>query len=339
MSGLPYIVCSGDPRERGLAHGRQLKDRIHKTYSFYEQAIFRNSSLSTEQIKARAAQLAMLIKDFQQDFVTEIDAIAEGADIDSWKIYALNARTEILNAPVAECTSLYFQDTALLGQTWDWIRELEELVVIARYEYSDGRIITALTEPGMLAKIGLNNSGLGVCLNFLVSSHELDGVPVHITLRAILESVTINEAREKIERSGRGKSSHFLVADADGQCFGMEFAAGNCSEIGLQEGVLVHTNHCIGQNIESTMIPTSAERLTKARQHLSSLDTHTIEDMQNILLDDSQGHESIQSNYHAEELLGGLEVGTCATIIMDLQRLKLYARKGPGTERDFQCFE
>ncbi len=337
MAELPYIVVSGDARARGLAHGRQLKDRIHSTFDFYQQAIFQNSPLSREQVQARAGQVAELIGKFRPDFVTEIEAIAEGAGIDSWKIYALNARTEILNAPVAECTSLYFQKTALLGQTWDWIRELEELVVIMRHEYTDGRNIITLTEPGMLAKIGLNNSGLGVCLNFLISTHQLDGVPVHIVLRAILECRSIDEAREQIRRSGTGKSSHFLVGDANGECFGMEFAAGNCVEIGSQNGVLVHTNHCLGHGMESSMLPTSAERLEQAGQHLKTMADHTIEDMQNILLDDSRGNESIQSGYHPEEVLGGLEVGTCATVIMDLQQQRFYVRKGPGTTRDFQC--
>lgn len=35
----------------------------------------------------------------------------------------------------------------------------------------------------------------------------------------------------------------------------------------------------------------------------------------------------------------GLEVGTCASIIMDLAKGKFYARKGSGTARDFQCYE
>jgi isopenicillin-N N-acyltransferase-like protein len=173
----------------------------------------------------------------------------------------------------------------------------------------------------------------------MISSHELNGVPVHIVLRAILECTSIDEAHEQIGRSGTGKSSHFLVGDANGQCFGMEFAAGKCGEIGAQNGVLVHTNHCIGPDMESSMIPTSAERLEQARQRLATLGSHTLEDMQTILLDDSRGNESIQSNYHPEELLGGLEVGTCATVIMDLKQHRFYARKGPGTTLDFQCVE
>jgi isopenicillin-N N-acyltransferase-like protein len=329
----------GNARERGLAHGRQLQGLIHKTYDFYQSAIFKNSSLNTQQIRKRAAQVAKLIGDFDPDFVTEIQAIAEGADIESWKIYVLNARTEILNAPVAECTSLYFQESSLLGQTWDWIRELEELIVIARYEYDDGRKIITLIEPGMLAKIGLNNFGLGVCLNFLLSSHRLDGVPVHILLRAILECKNIDEAREKITASGMGKSSHFLIGDANKQCLGMEFAGGECSEIEAADGTLVHTNHCLGGDIESTMLPTSAERLNSAQKQLSSHSGRDFEDMQNVLLDQSQGSNSIQAEYHSEQTLGGLEVGTCASIIMDLAKGKFYARKGPGTARDFQCYE
>lgn len=336
MAGLPYITLRGDARERGLGHGRQLKQRIHQTFDFYQRAIFMNSSLSGEQIRARAGQVAKLIEAFEPDFSIEIEAIAEGAEIDSWKIYALNARTEILNAPIAECTALYFQESALLGQTWDWIRELEDLVVVLRYEYADGRTIVTLTEPGMLAKIGMNDSGLGVCLNFLMSSHELDGVPVHVLLRAILECSDIREARTTIERSGMGKSSHFLVGDASGECFGMEFAAGRRSEIGAETDVLIHTNHCIGPGIESTMIPTSAERLMQGRECLTRLSSYSLEDMQGILLDDSRGHESIQSCYHPEEVLGGLEVGTCATIIMDLKQRRFYARKGPGTTPEFQ---
>ncbi len=336
MAELPYITLRGGPRERGLSHGRQLKERIHKTFDFYQQAIFRNSSLNEARIRGRAEQVAKLIEDFEADFITEIEAIAEGAGIESWKIYALNARTEILNAPVAECTSLYFQESALLGQTWDWIRELEDLVVIVRYEYASGRTIVTLTEPGMLAKVGMNNSGLGVCLNFLISSHELDGVPVHVLLRAILECTDIGEARETIERSGMGKSSHFLVGDASGQCFGMEFAAGRREEITPQEGLIIHTNHCIGRGIESTMIPTSAERLTQAREWLARPNGRALEDMQRVLLDNSRGQESIQSCYRPEEILGGLEVGTCATIIMDLSKRRFHARKGPGTTLEFQ---
>lgn len=335
MSKLPLVVLNGNPGERGYAHGQQLKERIHRTFDFYYESIFLNSVLDGEEIRSRADQVKSLIAGYAPGYIEEIEAIAEGADMESWKIYVLNARTEILNAPVAECTSLYFEQTALLGQTWDWIRQLEDLVVILHYEFDDGHVITTMSEPGMLAKIGMNSSGLGVCLNFLLSENQLDGVPVHIVLRAILECNDIEEARQRIMESGKGKSSHFLVADALGNCFSMEYANGERGELKAEQGALVHTNHCIAPEMNSTLIPTTLERLEQAGNHLQSIRSHEIKDMMDILLDDSRGNDSIQACYHPEDDLGGLEVGTCATIIMDLAKKCLYCKKGPGPSRDF----
>lgn len=335
MTCLPVIELSGGPIERGASHGRQLKKRIHATFEFYQQAIFLNSKLDAGEIRARADRVRVLIENFCPDYLVELDALAEAAEIDSWKVLVLNARTEILNAPLAECTSLYFVKTALLGQTWDWIRQLEDLAVVLRYEMQDGHVITTLSEPGMLAKIGMNSAGLGVCLNFLVSESRLDGVPVHIMLRAILECRDVETARERLLSSGEGKSSHFLIADHKGNCCGFEFAANRHAELRAERGVYVHSNHCIARSMESVMVPTSAERLTKAQSCLQHIDACRLEDMQDILLDDSMGETSIQASYHPEEVLNGLEVGTCATIIMDLPARQFYFRKGPGTSRDF----
>ena len=336
MSLLPVISMSGGPEQRGRIYGEQAGERIRDTFAFYFEAIFKNSALSQDEIERRATRVKSLINDYAPEYCVEIKAMAQAADIEEWKIYVLNARTEILNAPIAECTSLYFEQTRILGQTWDWIKELEALMVILRYEMDDGHVITTLSEPGMLAKIGMNNAGLGVCLNFLSSTNELNGVPVHIVLRAILDCRDINTARQRIAESGKGKSSHFLVADLDGQSFGMEFANGQCGELAAENGVLMHTNHCVAPGMDSTMLPTSAERLAMAKQQSRELNAYRLADMQAILLDDSQGTNSIQAPYHPEEVLGGLDVGSCATVIMDLAKNNFYIKKGPGASSDFE---
>ena len=138
------------------------------------------------------------------------EAIAEAARIEPWCVFLLNARTEVLNASVGECTSLAVPETRILAQTWDWIRELEELVVITEVEKDDGQRFVTLVEPGMLAKIGMNSRGFGVGLNFLKAEQSLDGVPVHLVLRALLECSNLAEAREVIRRSGLGKASFIL---------------------------------------------------------------------------------------------------------------------------------
>ena len=238
MTGIPCIRVSGDARVRGLAQGEQLKDRIHQTVEFYKENIFKHSPLSSNDIQQSAEQIKTLIHQFNPDYCIEIESIAEASGLPAWELYALNARTEILNTPVTECTSLFFRDSCLLGQTWDWCQELEELVVLVEHEYKDGRRLLTLTEPGMLAKIGLNDRGVGLCINILLSQHPLDGAPVHVVTRAVLESNSVQHAKEVIKSSGMGKSSHFLVADDMNDSLSVEFSGGQCTEVAIPGEVL-----------------------------------------------------------------------------------------------------
>lgn len=337
MKRFPHVTVSGDSYGRGLAYGRELRDRIRATYGFYANTVFPSSQCSLHEIRKRADRVRQIILAFEPQYATEIEAIAEGADMEAWQIYVLNARTEILNAPVAECTAMYFQRARVLGQTWDWIRELEDLAVVTTYEHKNGRRVVTFGEPGILAKIGLNDRGLGVCLNFLMAPHKLDGVPVHVLIRAILDAEDLEGARQVIKRSGYGKASHFLVGDDRGGCLSIEFTGDRSHEVESAGEVFVHTNHCIARGAEArcTPIPTTTERLQRARDSIEKLDRQSVDNMKTVLLDDGAGPGAITVRYRPEEVLGGLAVGSCATIVMDLPRRIMHIKKGPDAGRSF----
>jgi isopenicillin-N N-acyltransferase-like protein len=184
---FPQITLSGDPGERGLEHGRLLAGEIQQTVELY----LRYFATPEAEIVSMAEEYSRAVREYNVDYATEIEAIAEAADLPPWKIYALNARTEIINRKAPECTALYFARNRILGQNWDWLAELEPLCVIATIVRPDGHWIVTLIEPGMLAKIGMNSCGLGVCLNILLQPHGSTGVPVHVVLRAVLDSMSI----------------------------------------------------------------------------------------------------------------------------------------------------
>jgi isopenicillin-N N-acyltransferase-like protein len=220
-----------------------------------------------------------------------------------------------------------------LGQNWDWVAALEELAVLVTWEMPDGREVLTFTEPGMLGKIGLNDRGLGVCLNFMVSHQPgLDGVPVHILTRTLLDCADVAEAKQMLAHSGFGKSSNFLLADASGDACAVEFAAGERYEVKPCEGLLVHTNHCVAKGAEplTEHIPTTLERLEKAFELLANRPDRDVDTMREVLLDSQKGPASINMSYHPEPLLGNQEVGTCATILMDLAAREMHIARGPG---------
>jgi len=332
MNTFPHYHFSGAPRDRGLAYGEALRERIQSTYSLYADSLFSQSTCAPAALAQRAEQLRDVITAFAPDYTTELDAVAAGAGMERWQIYALNGRTEILNVPVNECTALYFEDSAILGQNWDWVAALEDLAVLVTWELPDGHRVLMLTEPGMLGKIGFNDRGLGVCLNILFSKHQLDGVPVHVLTRAVLDCGSVEEARTLLIRSGCGKSSHFLLGDRTGHCCSMEFAAGGRYEVALRDGVLVHTNHCLAADARSkaALIPTTVERYDQACDWLSRTPERDLDAMKQILLDDSKGDCSINLAYHPEALLDNQPVGTCATMLMDLGSNELHVKRGPG---------
>ncbi len=338
---FPHFTFSGDARTRGLAHGRALSERIHAVFAHYRDRLFAKSGLSEGQLTERAERVRALIADFNGAFVTELDAIAEAADMPRWQIYVLNARTEILNAQVGECTSLFFPQARLLGQTWDWFEEFEEFAVLVTYERPDNTRVFAFTEPGMLAKIGFNSAGVGVCLNFLEHLHDLDGVPVHLLTRAILDTDSVAAARTCIQRAGHGKSSHFLIADAGGDALSIEFMGAVSAEVERTGDAYLHTNHCIfpGAPDDATEeTSSSALRLASGRKCLAGDPHRSFEVMKRLLLEEGGGDFAINNPYHLSANFPGEQLGTCATLMMDLARGEIHIRKGPQGANPFRTY-
>ena len=330
---FPEIIISGTPEERGSAHGEALSSKIEAAIDYYA-TIFKKSS---EEIFDRAKHFRHVIHEYNPAYCEEIEGIAAGANIKEplW-IYALNSRSEILalDASSNECTSLCFRPTALLGQTWDWGRPLERLVTLMQINVSEDHTIQMLTEPGIIGKIGMNSQGIGVCLNILLIDKPLDGVPIHIVLRSILEARTIEEARAAIQRSGYGKASNIIFGDKAGNFSYVEFAGDESFMTQPKEPFVVHTNHYLARpiNPDNDDFRNSYTRFRTAKDKASALSHYTIDEMKAILSDRSDSEHPIWSAYKADDDL--LEEGTVATIIMDLREQRLHVRKGNVSAED-----
>ena len=232
------ITLSGSPEEIGLQHGRLLSEQIHRNIEFYKPIFLANLG-DEAQVFQSSERIKEHIKAFNPDYVTEIDHLALGADVSEplW-LYALNARTELaLTKQSDECTAMVFPQHKIIGQTWDWAQPLEDNSVVMEIQFPSGHKILQLTEAGIIGKIGLNNRGLGLTLNILwLRDRELSGVPIHIVLRAVLESQTLDDARQAINRSGGGNASNIIAAQA-GRAFDVEFAGIDTVYLVLQDEV------------------------------------------------------------------------------------------------------
>ncbi|KAL4803105.1 acyl-coenzyme A:6-aminopenicillanic acid acyl-transferase-domain-containing protein [Aspergillus unguis] len=246
---IKQIVCSGTPYEIGFTHGTRAAEEISRGIAFYAKMFATHSKLNWAQVQDLARDFDSLIRDKWPRYYEELRGIADGAKRDLIDIIAINVRTEIVFGQFSDgCTSLYYKDRENIfqGQNWDWnIEQGPNLIQVTIYQQNTPTI-KMITEAGLLGKIGLNSSGVGICFN-AIRAKGLDKtrIPVHLGLRLALESGSAMEAVESLERIGMASSAHILIGDAV-TAVGLEFTASTFARVPVNDrGFVVHTNHML----------------------------------------------------------------------------------------------
>jgi isopenicillin-N N-acyltransferase-like protein len=140
-------------------------------------------------------------------------------------------------------------------QTWDWYDAMADGWLTWTIPFPDGRRLTTVTEYGMLAKVGVNDRGLGVLLNMLhhrddapaVAGGEV-GHPVHLLSRALLEdAATVDDAVRLASAARTTASTSLTVVDTHGGAVSVELFPGGPGLVEPTDGVLVRTNHFVSR--------------------------------------------------------------------------------------------
>jgi isopenicillin-N N-acyltransferase-like protein len=339
-SGLEKITLSGGPEEIGYQHGEMLAEQIQRNIDFYRPLILGNFADEAQALRT-TQRFKERMRDFKPDYITEIDHIAMGAQVDEplW-VYALNARTELaLTRTADECTAVVFPQEQLIGQTWDWSHHLEGNFVVMEIQFPTGHKILQLTEAGIIGKIGMNNRGLGQTLNILwMVDKVLEGVPVHVLLRAILETSTLAEAQRAIERSGQGKASN-IIASRAGEAFDVEFAGEESFIHDIRTEFYVHTNHYLHSPepiiLDQTDPMSSQTRYRAAMERLKESTNFTMETLTEVLSDRTYEEYPILRTFEPDSLETMGSCGTLATVVMDLKNLRMKVRVGNPSSDSF----
>jgi isopenicillin-N N-acyltransferase-like protein len=330
-----FLKLRGTPWEIGYAHGEALADKIAICIEIYTE-IF---GLGEHALAEAALAYQTLIHQYAPKLAEEIEGIAAGSGQSQQWIYALNARSELMSTDVPECTSVYFPETGVIGQTWDWLDLFEDLYVILNIEQENGHKLLTVTEPGIVGKIGMSSVGIGVCLNFLSSPGPLQGLPIHIVLRAMLEARSVTDAKAfalgAADMPG-GKSGNVLVGSATNNGFNIEYTAAEHVLKMVKKTGFAHSNHCIFSDIDAGLLGfNSRARLDRANYLIAQSVNYTTRDLKKILSDTADVKNEICADYVN---LGGIKVGTVSTIVMDLNKGVMEVRKGSNPKGEFQCY-
>ncbi|MEO6509697.1 MAG: C45 family peptidase [Nocardioides sp.] len=268
MAGQDFVTYTStvtDPYERGAEYGAAHAPQVASTVAAYQRLW--TFLVPDVDLPAVGAQALASIRAQAPRAADEIAGLAAGSGRRIEEIAALNARTEVLGliAPriaTTECSTVVSvaPDRAPIAtQTWDWYPHMQDNWMVWTFPTAGGGRITTLTEYGVLAKIGVNDAGLGVMLNML--HHDADdqpvgeeriGFPVHVLLRTLLEDcATVAEARDRVSALSFSASSAVTVVDRGGDAASLETFPEGVGEVKPEGGLLVRTNHFVSAEGEA----------------------------------------------------------------------------------------
>jgi isopenicillin-N N-acyltransferase-like protein len=333
-----------DPRARGQAMGTALGEQIEVVLESY-LALFEISRELGRDAVLRLGEAALeRVARWQGRLVEELEGVASAAGVAPELIGALNARTEIARA--GGCSVIARLDDAAgpwLAQNWDWYVDAPDRCVVWTAELGGGDRLVTMTEAGILAKLGMNSRGLAVGLNIL--QHRRDGgpmgVPIHIILRALLDScATVEDAEALIADAPTSASSAITVVDAAGGGAVFELSPAGYARIDPRDGRLAHTNHFVDPGLADG--EDSELRGDDSRDRLALIEAvrpDTLEAAQELLRDHSGGPESICRHESPSAITGLPPAGTVVSVSSEPAHGRFHVAAGPPCTSAYTVYD
>jgi isopenicillin-N N-acyltransferase-like protein len=370
MNTFPHVRVEGSALDRGRQYGSQAGDRVHRSVAAYRDVFAHYAGWDWATVRREAARFEKPIAAFRPAYLDEIRGIAEGAGLDPQDVLAINVRTEVMFAAKARqaagqrhppdgCTAFAVvpapgaDGSTLIGQNWDWLLHSSETVVVLEARQDEGPDFVTVVEAGLLAKTGMNSSGLGLVTNAMVTDADTGtpGIPFHLALRAILDCDTVSDALAALQSGERSSAANYLIAHRDGSAVNVEAAPGDFGRLYLlfpTGGVVLHSNHFLSPRFDGTdvsvwVMPDSPLRLQRLRAGLgASGDPPTLDTFRALLAD----HADYPSGLccHPDPRMAPCEQeATVASVVMDLGTQQMYLADGnpcsaPYRQLDYREF-
>ncbi len=314
VSKMKVVKIEGsNPYERGYSHGKQLKEQIHEMMTLSQNTVS-NSNMNIDSLKSfgelilRTPEVMDPINRYTPWLLDEIKGIADAAEVDFESLLAFQAlhlqyvinNSNSASSPEnnhkdsqsrnSQCTVVggyqMPQTGTILAQNLDQVAIWDGYQILFHIiEPENDLEIMNVAYPGFVGTIGLNNKGLGVCINSIPSYLNMDliGLPVIFLARGILSKTNINEAIDLMEKQKLSSGVVFTFGDSS------KIVCYECSPAQSVQfipekypGYVYHTNHPLVNNDYSPLVREKLEKLGS-----SSLDDIVTKDI---------GLEKVQDN-------------------------------------------
>ncbi len=344
------IDVSGVPRELGRQIGEAAREEIRGFAEVALQRVNKTVTLSREQALAIARDCVDYAKSYRPDLLDELLGMSEASAVALDELMLLQVRNQFIPAALdAACTSFSVMANSnragrnLVGQNWDNDPALDEFTIVLTRRPTGKPALMNVTQAGLIAYIGFSDAGMGVCLNTLPAPSRAVGVPHYFTVRAIYESVSLDEAANAVRSADRAISANIMLATPEGPA-DLEVTLDDVRVLRANDGgVLTHTNHCLHPellsiNEEFPELIQSGPRLRRIDEQLKSLgDAVTVERLQSALRDHEGHPRSICRHTNDDPETGFWQ--TVFAVVIDPAERQMHVSRGTPCDHAFEVYQ
>jgi len=256
---LQKVTFSGSGYELGLQHGTTLKSEISDIIKEWKENTSKQLGKDADEVLDEFfeyAQFTETIKKITPELYEEVKGIAVGSGQELNDVLVLNLLDEfwvyVNNINNHHCSSIGVPaqngNPGFISQNMDLENYTDGFQVLMRLERTDSRPQQLiLTHPGLIALNGLNEEGIGVCVNTLMQlKASSSGLPVAFVIRHILNSTDKESLLEFIQNVSHASGQNYIIG-IKGEVFDFEASANKVVRFDPKNdnGTVYHTNHPI----------------------------------------------------------------------------------------------
>jgi isopenicillin-N N-acyltransferase like protein len=349
------IEVDGAHRAAGELIGEAARDLIRESIAYYEEHHEAMAGMSFREAEEESVAYLECSRRWLPQIVAELEGMAAGSGVPLSKLLVPNLGEELGCSDEAallgdsepgrtqHCTTfgLVAGGRILVGHNEDWYSGDTPRNVLLRMRLADGTRIVAITPACLLAAGGINSHGVATGANTLFCTDHRVGVPNNLIRRWMLESDSLETARDRACLPARARGANHLMADANGRIWDVETSA--TAQVTLESGsCIVHTNHYLHDSMQqhemALPLEDSRARFARARALLDAGLARGVDayELALTILADHEDREHAICSHEDGSLPHGQRMSTTASMILDPGTLAAHVCAGPPCENPRQ---
>ncbi len=254
---LREITLTGTGYELGLQHGKLLKKEIGEIVGKWKKNTSDMMGRDANMVLAeffQYAQFTAALKKWTPELYEEVRGIAEGSGHALNDIMVFNLLDEFWvyqdNLSKHHCSGIGVPalngNKGYIAQNMDIESYTDGYQVLMRLTRTDSRPEQLiLTHPGLIALNGMNETGVGACMNTLMQlKASSTGLPVAFIVRRIINSTDKDDLLHFIQSVSHASGQNYIIG-IRGEVYDFEASANKIIRFDPKNanGAIYHTNH------------------------------------------------------------------------------------------------